>query len=132
MKTTQQQLRADFERRYGRPLRLSDERIAALVAARRPAEPATLPLRLSPDALDRADARAPRVSLGFSGIHMQAEERFTEEQRRRILALHGNTGQPVHVSSAELSLLSELDPGAHLAPSPDGEPTYGRHEREGR
>ena len=135
-------IRADFERLYGRPLTLSDaairrlvERAAELVPPKLalPAppvepEPSEAPTALpTAEQLDRSDLAAPRVRWSNEVLDQaRAEERFSESDRRRILAMHG--GGPVHVSTGQLS---ELDPGAHLVSSPDGAPTYGRHEPEG-
>jgi hypothetical protein len=75
------------------------------------------------------DEEAPRVRWSNEVLdRARAEEHIPETVRRRILAMRGGAG-PVHVSTAQLS---ELDPGAHLAPSENGEPTYARHEPDRR
>jgi hypothetical protein len=125
-------LRSDFERRYGWPLKLSDDAIRRLVEwalASRAALPAPEPepeeRRPLPAHFD--DQEAPRVRWSNETLERaRAKEHFPESTRRRILAMKGGVG-PVHVSTG---LLSELDPGAHLVPSSDGQPTYAHHEPE--
>jgi hypothetical protein len=139
---TPTQLRAKLEAKHGRPLNVSDARLAELIeeARRRkapPAPPGPMTLQEWPPPRRLPDNWIPGIP-GISDAHWTNEaleyphgiDRGPEgrEEGRRIAeqraarARHPSAGTPTEFETPDL----------HLVPSePDGPPTYARHEEAG-
>ena len=117
--TSLAEVRAAYQARTGRPLRMSDAALTAFIAELREPEPAPAdgnawpPPRRSAAWTDRADASSPHVRWSNDALDYPLNAERPPERSR--LAAH-RLAQP------------EFSAGLHLPPSEDGTPTYGRHE----